>query len=199
VAIEPHPRPTVLRPRTADLGQTPTLARGPHLANVNRPSDSSPNASPRAFWASECSRRCVGGPGVVHRVMAEVRGVQDVAAGDARRAPTASRRNAGRSPWRSRQRDGCVNATVAPVHDDRTTATVRKGGSGGGDDRNARGSHHERYAAALHDPAGLYRTVDTRQTASGPRFMVTIAKSFFSPTVTFLPVATLRRPWPEVS
>jgi hypothetical protein len=61
VAIEPHPRPTVLRPRTADLGQTPTLARGPHLANVNRPSDSSPNASPRAFWASECSRRCVGG------------------------------------------------------------------------------------------------------------------------------------------
>jgi hypothetical protein len=64
VAIEPHPRPTVLRPRTADLGQTPTLARGPHQANVNRPSDSSPNASPRAFWASECSRRCVGGAGV---------------------------------------------------------------------------------------------------------------------------------------
>ena len=50
MAIEPHPRPTVLSPRTADLGQTPTLTCGPHLANVTGPSDSSPNASPRAFW-----------------------------------------------------------------------------------------------------------------------------------------------------
>ena len=51
----------------------------------------------------------------------------------------------------------------------------------------------------LHDPAGAFLTVDTRHAPSAPRFILTVASVFLTPTVIFLPVATSNRPKPDVS